>query len=108
MALIIGGTLAYLFLPYPWWVVAIVGLAAWEVLEAALVVWFWKRFKTRKPTVGIESLEGEEGVLMTPGRIRIRGTSYPARAADAEPGDRVIVERLDGMTLVVRRLDAQR
>lgn len=103
VALIVGGTLAYLFVPYPWWIVAVVGLALWEVVEAAIVVWIWKRFKNRKPFMGLEALEGEEGVLIESGRIRIRGTSYPARTLDAQPGDRVTVERLDGMTLVVRR-----
>jgi membrane protein implicated in regulation of membrane protease activity len=43
------------------------------------------------------------GVLGHGGRVRIRGTSYPARVLEGQPGDRVRVEKVDGMTLVVRR-----
>lgn len=102
MALLIGGTLAYLFLPFPWWVVAIAGLAAFEGLE----VWFWLWLRRQRPRSGHEAMVGERGVLARAGRVRIRGTTYPARARDdLEPGDPVQVEALDGMTLVVRRAD---
>lgn len=104
MALLIGGTLAYLFLPYPWWLVAVVGLALFELAEGALMLSLWRRFRGRRPAAGPEALVGEHGVLAAPGRVRIRGTSYPARVLDgARPDDRVIVEDVDGMTLVVRR-----
>lgn len=98
-ALIIGGTLAYLFLPRPWWIVAIVGLAAVDSVE----IWFWLRLRRRRPTSGTEALVGEKGVLASPSRVRIHGTSYPAEVADGQPGDRVIVERVEGMRLIVRR-----
>lgn len=100
MALIIGGTLAYLFLPFPWWVVVVAGLAAFEGLE----VWFWLWLRRQRPRSGHEAMVGARGVLASPGRVRIRGTTYPARELDdLAPGDPVVVEALDGMTLVVHR-----
>jgi membrane protein implicated in regulation of membrane protease activity len=98
MALLIGGTLAYLFLPFPWWLVVVVVLAAVEVLEFRLWVWALRE----RPRSGIEAMVGERGVVASPGRVRIRGSSYPAVHGDAAPGETVVVERVDGMRLVVR------
>ena len=98
MALLIGGSLAYLFLPFPWWLVVVVVLAGFEVFEFKL----WRWAVRQLPRAGIEGMVGERGVLAAPGRVRIRGTTYPARSGDGRVGDEVIVEDVDGMTLVVR------
>jgi membrane protein implicated in regulation of membrane protease activity len=98
MALLIGGTLAYLFLPFPWWLVAIILLAGVEVFEFRI----WRWALRQRPQSGIEGMVGERGVLAARGRVRIRGTSYPARHGVGEPGDAVVVESVEGMTLVVR------
>jgi membrane protein implicated in regulation of membrane protease activity len=97
--LIIGGTLAWLFLPRPWSVLVIGVLVAKEAVE----VWLWISTRRRRPASGTESLVGREGELIRPDRVRIAGTSYPARVLDGKPGDRVVVESVDGMTLSVRR-----
>ena len=94
----IGGTLAFLFLPWPWWLVVVVILAGVEVFEVSL----WLSLRRRLPISGHESLVGEHGVLTSPARVRLRGTSYPARVVDGAVGDRVEVIAVDGMTLVVR------
>lgn len=99
MALLIGGTLAYLFLPFPWWVVVVAALAAVEVFEIQL----WLRLRRISPRSGHEALVGQAGVLTGTGRVRIAGTSYPARVLEGGPGDPVVVEDVDGMALVVRR-----
>ncbi|HEX2031757.1 MAG TPA: NfeD family protein [Actinomycetota bacterium] len=99
MALLIGGTLAYLFVPFPWWVLVVVALAGVEIFEVQL----WLRLRRVAPRSGHEALVGQAGVLTEAGRVRIAGTSYPARVVDGRPGERVIVEEVDGMTLVVRR-----
>ena len=99
MLLIIGGTLAYLFLPLPWNIVVIGVLLAKEIIEISLWVWMRKR----RPASGTEALVGRHGELIQAGRVRIAGTSYPARVLEGEPGDRVVVESVDGMTLSVRR-----
>lgn len=106
MLLLIGGTLAYLFLPWPWWLVVVVILAGVEVFEASL----WLSLRRRRPVSGHESLVGERGVLSGSSRVRIRGTSYPARVVGGVPGDsvggqagdQVEVVAVEGMTLVVR------
>ena len=97
MALLIGGTLAYLFLPFPWWLVVVVLLAAFELLDLGLWPWVVRQ----RARSGIQSLVGERGVLASGDRVRIRGTSHPARARGGGPGD-VVVEAVEGMTLVVR------
>jgi membrane protein implicated in regulation of membrane protease activity len=96
--LLIGGTLAYLFLPWPWWLVVVVILAGVEVFEVSL----WLSLRRRGPLSGHESLVGERGVLAGSSRVRIRGTSYPARVIQGGVGDQVEVIAVEGMTLVVR------
>lgn len=100
MALLIGGTLALILLHPPWSVVVIVVLAAVEIFEFRI----WRWALRQRPRAGAEGIVGERGVVAAPGRVRIRGTSYPARVLDGEPGDPVVVEGVDGMTLVVRRV----
>lgn len=101
MALVVGGTLAYLFLPFPWWILVVVGLAGVEIFEISL--WLWLR--GRRSVSGPEGMIGERGVLTATGRVRIRGTTYPSRGVDGDDGDRVIVEDVEGMMLVVRRAE---
>lgn len=100
MALLIGGSLALLFLDLPWSAVVIAALVGVEVFEFR--VWRWA--VRQRPRAGAEGLVGEVGVLGDGGRVRIRGSSYPARVVEGESGDRVRVEDVDGMTLVVRKL----
>ena len=100
MALLIGGTLALLFLDLPWSAVVIAALAAFEVFEFR--VWRWA--VRQRPRAGAEGMVGEVGILGEGDRVRIRGTSYPARVLEGRPGDRVRIEGIDGMTLVVRRI----
>jgi membrane protein implicated in regulation of membrane protease activity len=99
MKLLIGGALALVFLPLPWALTAIGGLGIWELLELAV----WLHGRGRRPQAGQESLVGEHGILADGGRVRIRGTTYRAVVLDGEVGDRVRVEEVDGLTLVVRR-----
>jgi membrane protein implicated in regulation of membrane protease activity len=98
VALLIGGILAYFFLPFPWWLVVVAVLAAFEVFEFRM----WRWALRQRPRSGIEALIGERGVLASEGRVRIRGTSYPAKPLGAAAGQPVVVEAVEGMTLVVR------
>ena len=100
MALLVGGTLALFFLDLPWSAVVIAALAAFEVVEFRI----WRWAVHQRPRAGVEGLVGEVGVLAAGDRVRIRGTSYPARVLDGAPGDRVRVEAVEGMTLVVRTI----
>jgi membrane protein implicated in regulation of membrane protease activity len=100
MALLIGGILAILFLDLPWSAVVIGLLVAVEVFEFR--VWRWAL--RQRPRAGTEGIVGERGVLSETGRVRIRGTTYPARVLEGRPGDPVMVEGVEGMILVVRRV----
>ena len=99
MALLIGGTLAILFVRFPWWIPIVAGLAAFELVEYRI----WRWAVTERPRSGTEALVGRFGELASGDRVRIQGTSYPARVLEGEPGDRVVVEGVEGLTLVVRR-----
>jgi membrane protein implicated in regulation of membrane protease activity len=100
VALLIGGTLAILFVPFPWWIPIVVALAAVEIIEFRI----WRWAVREGPRSGAEALVGRTGELASQDRVRIHGTSYPARVlgGGGRAGQRVRVEALDGMTLVVR------
>lgn len=99
MSLVIGGILAYLFLPPEWAVVVIIGLVGIELFE----IWVWLRWRKRRSISGPEGMIGEHGVLASDRRVRIRGTTYSARVLEGAEGDRVVIEAVEGLTLVVRR-----
>lgn len=103
MALLIGGTLAVLFLDLPWSAAVILLLLGVEVFEFRI----WRWALRQRPRAGAEGIVGERGVLSAPSRVRIRGTSYPARVLEGHTGDPVVVKGVEGMTLVVRRVRAE-
>ncbi len=99
MALLIGGTLAVLFLDAPWSFVVIALLVGLEFFEFRI----WRWAMRQRPAGGIEGLVGTWGTLIAGDRVRIAGTTYPARAREATVGDQVVVDRVEGMTLVVSK-----
>jgi membrane protein implicated in regulation of membrane protease activity len=103
VALLIGGTLAILFVPFPWWIPIVAALAAFELVEFRI----WRWAVRERPRSGAEALVGRTGELASEGRVRIHGTSYPARVLDGRAGDRVRVEAVEGMTLVVRAISEE-
>lgn len=99
MALLVGGALALVFLDLPWSAVVIGVLVVFEFIEFRI----WRWAVHRRPLGGTAGLVGATGSMIDGSRVRIQGTTYTAKTEDAAPGDQVIVERADGMTLVVRR-----
>lgn len=97
MALIVGGTLAVIFLDAPWSLVVIAVLAGVEVFEFRL----WRWAVRQRAVGGTEGLVGQRGTLIAGERVRIHGTTYPARVSGVQPGDEVVVEATEGMTLIV-------
>jgi membrane protein implicated in regulation of membrane protease activity len=81
--------------------VAIALLAGVEVFEFRL----WRWAVRQRAVGGTEGLVGQRGTLIAGERVRIHGTTYQAGSVDAEPGDDVVVERTDGMRLVVRKVE---
>jgi len=64
----------------------------------------------RKPTTGIEGLHGAKGVVIGgengAWRIRVRGEIWNAESdEDLKKGEKVIIERVDGLLLFVRHED---
>jgi len=96
MALVVGILLALFVLDGPWEWAAVAGGGAIELGEA----WFWWRWTHRaRPAVGREALIGAEAVVGEDGWVRVQGERW--RATGAEPGQRVRVIAVDGLTLVV-------
>lgn len=63
--------------------------------------------RRRPVTVGPQQIVGMEGVVRAGGQAFVRGELWRVRSADPlEPGDRVSVDGLDGLTLDVHRITA--
>jgi membrane protein implicated in regulation of membrane protease activity len=84
-------------------VVVVVLLAGVEIAQAVV----WLRLRKRRAIVGAEALVAMTGRLTSRDRVQIRGTSYRARVLDGGPGDEVVVEGVEGMTLLVRKRPAR-
>jgi membrane-bound serine protease (ClpP class) len=102
--LLIAGLAGLFFLPTPWSVVVVCVAALVEVGEVA----FWLRFLRRyRVQTGAEGMVGERGEVIEgfaggAGRVRVRGEIWTARSEGAlEPGERVRVIEVDGLTLEV-------
>ncbi len=85
----------------------------WAVVTVtALIGGFWaiavsKSIAARRMpvTVGPEQIVGMEGIMRSGGQVLVRGELWRARSAEPlHRGDRVTVDRLDGLTLEVRRI----
>jgi membrane-bound serine protease (ClpP class) len=82
------------------------------VTVTALLGGFWaiavgKSVQARRApvTVGPEQIVGMQGVVRDGGRVFVHGELWRARSSEPlEPGDRVAVDRLDGLTLDVHRI----
>lgn len=65
------------------------------------------RTAARRPRSGREALVGHRGIARAPDRVLVDGALWAARPClDEEPveaGDRVVVTRVDGLTLTVRK-----
>jgi membrane protein implicated in regulation of membrane protease activity len=103
VVLAIAILLALFVLPLLWGTLLVAGVLVWEVVEKA----FWFRLIRRYPVVvGREALIGlpvTAATLCLPeGRVRLRGETWKARcAAGAEPGETLVVEGVEQMTLIV-------
>lgn len=103
MIFLIGVLLAIFVLPSPWGLVAVVVAAAIDIAETGLFLWWSQR---RRATVGVESLVGREGVVLSDlgpeGQVKLGGEIWRARCdARCERGTRVVVRAVDGLTLLV-------
>jgi len=104
--LLVGAILLAVFVLPDRWAVAVVALAAVvEVAETLFWIWLSRRGKVK---MGPETLVGAVAQVVTPcaplGQVRLQGELWRARCEEgAAPGERVRVQALDGLTLVVER-----
>ena len=107
--LVVAILLAVFVLPPGWGALLVIGVLVWEFAEKA----FWVRLIRRYPvSVGAEALIGlpvtAATVCRPEGRVRLRGESWKARCASgAQPGDTLVVEGVERITLIVGRPDSQ-
>jgi membrane protein implicated in regulation of membrane protease activity len=105
--LIIAILLAVFLVPSPWSIVVLVVACVLEVGEIAVLRHWSKRIGRRtKATTGAEAMVGKVAAVTADcrpaGMVRLDGELWEARCeAGASRGESVVVERLDGLTLVV-------
>lgn len=99
--------LAFLVVPSPWGTLVLAAVIVWEVAEKA----YWLRYTKRLPiTAGPEALVGLPVTALSAcrpeGRVRLHGGIWSARCSDgAEPGETLVIEGIDRITLIVRKDD---
>jgi membrane protein implicated in regulation of membrane protease activity len=100
---LIGILLALFVLPSPWGLVAVVVGGLLDIAETGAFMWWTKQ---RRSAVGVEALVGVRGIatsdLWPEGQVRLNGELWRARCdGGCDSGTRVVVHRVDGLTLVV-------
>jgi membrane protein implicated in regulation of membrane protease activity len=109
MILLLAILLAIFVLPAPWsFVIVVLGVFG----EVGEIVWGRRLAKRWRPKTGAEAMIGKRAEVVSAcrpdGQVRIHGELWAARcAAGADVGDTVLVERLDGLTLIVARPAAE-
>jgi len=94
------------FLQISWTVIAV--MAALSAVFFTVVVSLAVRAQMRKPVTGSEGMAGERGEAVTDidgkGKVRVLGELWDARSdIPLRKGERVVVKRREGMTLIVER-----
>ena len=105
MLLILAIVVAVLWLPTGWGIALVAAATVVEFAETGF--WFWLS-RRRKAVTGAEALPGSRGVVVAAcrpeGQVRINGELWRARCDEgADPGDEVVVERLEPHLLLVVR-----
>ncbi|HUF01254.1 MAG TPA: NfeD family protein [Gaiellaceae bacterium] len=95
--------LAVFVLPHPWGLFAVAVGATLDIAETGVFIWWSQR---RKASVGVDSMVGKRGVVVSDlwpeGQIKIGGERWRARCdGGCESGTDVVVRRVEGLTLVV-------
>jgi len=99
MALVGAILLAIFVVPAPWRIPVVAAGFGIELVEAWLQVRWSRR---RRARTGREAMLGAEAEVVDGRFVRVNGELWQARAlAGREPGDRVRVRRIDGLTLEV-------
>jgi membrane protein implicated in regulation of membrane protease activity len=102
MSLIVGTTLAFMFLEWPWRGVVVLGLAFVEGGE----IWLWLKLRKVPAATGAEAMVGTHGRAVTDcnpeGQVRVKGQLWRARCpAGVRAGDHITVTAVQGLELEV-------
>ena len=102
MALTVAIILAF-FAPWPWNLIAVLGGIGIEAVELG---WGLRLARRWRPQTGAEAMVGRLAQVVAAchpiGQVRVHGELWEARCAEgADVGQRVRIEALDGLTLVV-------
>ena len=105
MLLVLAIAVAILWLPTGWGIALVATAAVFELAETGFWLWLSRR---RKAVTGAEALPGSRGVVVLAcrpeGQVKVAGELWRARCEEgADPGDQVVVERLDPELLLVVR-----
>ena len=105
MLTVVSILLAIFVLEGPWRYAAVVTGLTLDLAENAALLWWSRR---RRAAVGVDTLVGATAVVVTPcrpvGQVRVAGELWRAECPEgADPGDRVDVRAVDGLTLRVAR-----
>jgi membrane protein implicated in regulation of membrane protease activity len=104
VALTVAIVLAF-FAPWPWNLAAVLtGL----LIETVELTWGLRLARRWRPQTGAEAMIGKEAQVVVPcrpkGQVRIGGELWDAFCPEnADGGETVRIDRLDGLTLVVSR-----
>lgn len=110
MALTVALVFALVFLGWPWNLLVILGGLAIETGELA---WGLSLARRWKPKTGAEAMIGAKAVVVRAcrplGDVRVQGELWAARCDEgANAGETVLIESIDGLTLVVTPAGAGR
>ncbi len=77
------------------------------VVFFGVITWLAMRAQLKKASTGSEGLVGQKGVVVAPGQVRVVGELWRAHSArPLEPGQEVIVTKVEGLLLSVEPLRA--
>jgi membrane-bound serine protease (ClpP class) len=105
MLTLVSILLAVFVLDGPWRYAAVVTGVTLDIAENLVLLWWSRR---RRAAVGVETLVGATAVVVTPcrprGQVRVAGELWQAECPEgADPGERVEIRAVDGLTLRVAR-----
>jgi membrane-bound serine protease (ClpP class) len=110
MLTVVVAILSFAFLDGAWRWAAIAGAAAVDVTESLAFVRWSQR---RRSAVGVETLVGRDGVVVTAcrplGQVRVGGELWRAHCdGGADADEEIVVTAVDGLTLTVERSGSSR
>ena len=108
MVVLVVGLFCLFLLPHPWNGVAFAAALVWEIAHILFFVWYSKRGRAQ---VGIQTLVGQSALVVTAcvptGQVKLGGETWIARCqTGATAGQKVHVQAVDGLTLLVERKEA--